>query len=109
VPIFVVEVGGRPVVAFNENLSREADAFVLSAPLRDNLLTRKRRGAPLWDGKAEIKVRDAATAERTVWQTSQAEAIKSGEADDEHETWAVWLAPVGDPTDDKLAKEIVRW
>jgi hypothetical protein len=68
-------------------------------------LPRKCGGSPLWDGKAEIKVRDAAAAERTVWHASQAEAMKSGEADDEHETWAVWFAPVGDPTATNLLRK----
>jgi hypothetical protein len=59
-------------------------------------------GEPLWDGDADLLVRDPFPEEQAYWQASQARAIKDGEIEDRDDTWLLFLVPVTDPTDDEV-------
>ncbi len=55
-------------------------------------------GAPLWDGKAELVVRDATEEEKSAWETEVVLAIREREIDRREDAldtgWFVFLAPI---------------
>jgi hypothetical protein len=100
--IYVVEIAGRGVVAFSAATSEEARLFVAKdEELRADLMVLESEGEPLWDGNAELYIRDAYPEEQARWQASQVRALMDGEIEDEDESWVLFLVPVIDPTDKK--------
>jgi hypothetical protein len=98
--VFVVEVEGRAVAAFNDESSPEAVHFALDGALASDLMTLIHDGKPLWDGSSEMAVRDAFPDEQQKWRASQVQAIRSGEIDNATAMWVLFLVPVTDPTDE---------
>jgi hypothetical protein len=98
--VYVVEIEGRGVVAFNDERSPEAEHFALDGALATDLMTLIHDGKPLWDGSSELFVRDALPDEQQKWRASQVQAMRSGEIDNEAAMWVLFLVPVTDPTDE---------
>jgi hypothetical protein len=93
VAVYVVEIEGRGVVAFNDERSPEADHFALDNALASDLMNLVHDGKPLWDGSSEIAVRDAFPDEQQKWRTSQVQAMRSGEIDTETAMWVFFSSP----------------
>ncbi len=101
--IYVVEIAGRGVVAFNATNRDEAHGFATKdGALHDDLMVLEFGGKPLRDGEAELFVRDAFPEEQARWQASQARASRDGEIEEEDDPWVLFLVPVSDPTDDEV-------
>ena len=70
----------------------------LCSELRD---LRAPDGAPLWDGQAELVVRDATQEERTAWEAEVALAIREREIDRREDAldagWFIFLALYREP------------
>ncbi len=70
----------------------------LCSELRD---LRATDGAPLWDGKVELVVRDATEEEMSAWDAEVALAIREREIDRREDAldpgWFVFLVPYRDP------------
>ena len=63
-PIFTTEIAGKPTVAFAARDYASALAYMHLDFLRSELKDlRAPDGAPLWDGQAELVVRDATEME----------------------------------------------
>jgi hypothetical protein len=99
-PVYVVEIEGRGVVAFNDERAPEAEYFALDGALASDLMTLVHDGKPLWDGSSEISVRDAFPEEQQKWRASQVQAMRSGDIDNEAAMWVLFLVPVKDPSDE---------
>ena len=56
-------------------------------------------GRPLWDGIADLHVREAFDEEAERWRTMWRQAIREGEAEVD-DAFLTFLVPVSDPTDD---------
>ena len=58
-------------------------------------------GAPLWDGKAELFVRDATEEEKLAWEAEVALAIREHEIDRREDaldwSWFIFLTPYLEP------------
>ena len=101
-PIFTTEIAGRPTVAFAARDYASALAFVhmdfLCSELRDLPAP---EGAPLWDGQAELVVRDATEQEKSAWDAEVAQAIQEREIDRREDAldagWFIFLAPYREP------------
>jgi hypothetical protein len=93
--VYTLEIAGRAIAAFNEDGIADAERFVENDELRNDLTVCEFDGAPLWDGKTELFVRDALPEEQAHWQTSHARAILDG---NEEGSLLVFLVPVKHPT-----------
>ncbi len=59
-------------------------------------------GAPLWDGQAELAVRDATEEEKSAWDAEVAVAIREREIDrreDALDGWFIFLTPYLEPNE----------
>lgn len=95
--VYVAEISGRRIVAFNAANEDEAKARLADSALRRDLYVLQNQGRSLWDGVSEIHLRGALPKEAETWQASRAMAGGSGEPGD-HEDWRVFLVPVVDPS-----------
>jgi len=55
--IFTIEIGGKPTVTFEAKSLREASEICNAPWLREDFASAHSNGAPLWDGKAQLRVR----------------------------------------------------
>jgi hypothetical protein len=96
--VYVAEIFGRGVVAFDAASEDEARARLAERPLRRDLTVLQTEGRPLWDGASRILLRPAAPKEADVWRASHAAAAASSPG----EGWHVFLVPVVAPSRDAL-------
>jgi hypothetical protein len=76
--VFTIEIGGTPTLTFEAQNLREARELCHEEWLKDDLAEAKSDGAPLWDGKAELRARIALPDECALF----AEAKKNGQPSD---------------------------
>jgi hypothetical protein len=55
--VFTIEIDGTPTVTFEAKSLREASEICNAPWLREDFASAHSNGAPLWDGKAELRVR----------------------------------------------------
>ena len=96
--VYVAEIGGRAVVAFNAANDLEAELEIEDEIFQNDLAVLESSGRPIWDGEAEIHIREADEDERAKFDSSRAKAIREGEIG-EGESWMLYLVPVSVPTD----------
>jgi hypothetical protein len=99
--VYVAEIHGRAVVAFNADNDLEAEREIEDEIFQNDLAVLESSGRPIWDGEAEIQIREADEDERGKFDSSRAKAILEGEIG-ERECWKVYLVPVSDPTNDPV-------
>jgi hypothetical protein len=96
--IYTVEVGGRPVAAMQSTSLDEAEEFLRSDAFLNDLTIYEMKGGepgePMWDGEAEILVRDSSPDEVAVWERIRAKAVRDGEADPDDENFLTYLRGV---------------
>jgi len=97
--VFVAEINGRAIAAFNAENEIHAEGRAASKPFRADLTVLENEGRPLWNGTDEIFVRKAFPAEEAQFNASQARAISEKEID-EDDDWLMFLVPVTDPIGD---------
>jgi hypothetical protein len=76
--IFTIEIGDTPTLTFEAQTLREAHELCNEQWLKDDLAEAKSDGAPLWDGKAKLRVRMARPDESALF----AEANNNGRPSD---------------------------
>ena len=76
--IFTIEIGDTPTLMFEAQNMREAQELCHEQWLKDDLAEAKSDGAPLWDGKAKLRVRMARLDESAQF----AAAKKNGQPSD---------------------------
>jgi hypothetical protein len=96
--VYVAEINGRGIAAFNTADRDSADHFVDSEPFRADLAVLESEGKPLWNGTDDIFIREAFPEEQATFKATQARAIKDEEIEDEDDEWVLFLVPVTDPT-----------
>src|SRR5215470_6304824 len=74
--VYVAEIKGRGIAAFHADNGAEAERLVRDRVFRDDLMVLASNGLPLWDGVADIQVRQALPEEGAKWQASRAKAIR---------------------------------
>ena len=98
--LFTVEVQGRPVLVFSEESQGAAETLVGST-IGPDLAEFEEDGEPVWDGEAELLVRDAEPAEAAQWEEGFAEAMRSdGAGEVERNGYAVFLIEVDGPIEE---------
>ncbi len=106
--IYTIEIAGRPTVAFSaENLSAAKKAQKGGGGIEEELTVLDDvSGKPLWDGEAELFLREAHEEEWEEWDKVIAHAVQEGDPASREEAeeagYVIFLVPVIDPTDDDL-------
>ena len=98
--IFVAEINGRGIVAFSQRNADAALALADDEDFRSDLMFLEGDdGRPLWDGRAEIYVREADPEEAGRWTASFTEARHDGDAEDP-EDFVIYLVAVTEPPEE---------
>jgi hypothetical protein len=95
--LYVAEISGRGIVAFDAANEDEARARLADSALRRDLHVFQNQGRSLWDGVSEIHLRGALPKEAETWRASRATAGRSSEPGDREE-WRIFLIPIVDPS-----------
>ena len=98
-PLFTLEIAGRPVLVFSEDDRGGAEELVASSIGPDLLDFEEEEGRPVWDGEEELSVRDADPEEAARWEQGRAEAQQDVDAAGDEEKpdgFAVFLIEVVD-------------
>jgi hypothetical protein len=90
---YVVEIDGRPVVAYTADSGRQARELLHEAWFRDDLIELRSDGAPVWDGKAKLRVRPASDAEAAEFAAGSSVAAKQ-QGNGEGDSVLVFLIPI---------------
>ena len=98
--VFVAEIKGKGIVAFSQPNADDALALADDEDFRSDLMFLEGEdGRPLWDGRAEIYVREADPHEAEHWKISFTEAKLHGDVEDA-EDWVIYLVPVTEPPEE---------
>jgi len=95
--VYVADIMGRGVAAFQADNGSDAARLVCDRVFRDDLMALATGGLPLWDGVAEIQVRQARPDEEAKWRASRAKAIRHGNIEGMEEAWIAFLVALTDP------------
>jgi hypothetical protein len=79
--VFTLEVGGRPILAFEASGTREAQKICKESWLRTDLVSLECNGVPIWNGKAALFVRTANAEEASAFAQAAAKAKPSDDDD----------------------------
>ena len=96
-PVYVAAIASRSIAAFHADNGSDAALRVRDRSFRDDLMVLTTGGRPLWDGMADLGVREALAGEAVKWRTSRARAVRQGNIEDEDDGWVAFLVPLNDP------------
>ena len=78
--VYVLEIGGEPVLAFAASSHREAQSLLREEWLRSDLRDLRAGGKPVWDGAVKLTVRHASAEEAERYAAGVKDA--PGDSDD---------------------------
>ena len=96
--IFVVEINGVAVVAFNADSLFSAERIAGDPRMRSDLMVNQTAAGPIWNGVDQIIVRKAAYSEYSKWDGMR--ALAAPEPSEEMQVLEVWLVNVTNLTED---------
>ena len=94
--IFVLEIKGTAVLAFEADSMDDANAYAASAEEHEDLTELTSNGAPLWNGTDEIAVRAATPAEADLFEEQRGEDWEE-DVHADSEDFIVYLVPLDEP------------
>jgi hypothetical protein len=97
--IFVLEIKGIAVLAFDADNMDDARAYAADREERQDLTELTSNGAPLWNGTDAIGARAATPAEADLFE-EQREADWGEEPHADAEDFVVYLVPLDEPEED---------
>lgn len=96
--IYTVEVESRPVAAMQSASLGEAEKFFLGEAFATDLTNYEMQGGEpgkaIWDGEAQIFVRESFPEEIEIWERFRAKAVLEGDTDPDDENFVTFLRPV---------------
>jgi hypothetical protein len=95
--LYVAEISGRGIVAFDAASDAMARARMAEREFLRDLYVFQNEGRPLWDGVSEIGLREALPKEAEAWRASSVGQLGDAGA---REDRRVFLVPVVDPSRD---------
>ena len=99
--LFTLEIEGQPIMVFASEDQTTAELFAEAPSLHEDLMAFTHEGHPLWDGEAELSVREAHPEEASDWEAAFARAREDGDADEgERDSFSVFLVEVNDAADE---------
>ncbi len=97
--IFVLEIKGTAILAFEADNMDDARAYAANTEERQDLTELLSNGAPLWNGKDDIAVRQATDAEADLFEAQRKEDWED-EPHADSEDFVVYLVPLDEPDAD---------
>ncbi len=97
--IFVLEIKGTAILAFEADNMDDAQAFSRNAEELEDLKELSSNGAPLWNGKDSISVRVASDAEADLFEEHREEDWEE-EPHSDPEDFTVYLVPLDETDED---------
>ena len=97
--IFVLEIRGTAILAFEADDPDQARAYAGSAEMRDELTELTANGVPLWNGKDTVNVRSASEAEADLFEERRGEDWEE-EPHADPEDFVVYLVPLDEPEEE---------
>ena len=96
--VYVAEISGRGVLAFEAANDVEATTRLTDKLLLRDLRILQYQGKSLWDGVSKIRLREPSPEEFEIWRVRPGtqEPIRS---DDDDRNWRVFLIAIVDPTE----------
>ena len=94
--VYVAEIDGRAVVAFNADNDLEAELEIEDEIFQNDLAVLESSGRPLWDGEAEIHIREATRTKgesSTVREPKQFSKVRSERGNVGRCTWCPLVTP----------------
>jgi hypothetical protein len=98
--IFVLEIKGTAILAFEADNMDDAQAYAGSAEEHEDLTELTSDGVPLWNGKDPITTRVATEAEKELFEESREEDWEE-EPHADPEDFLVYLVPLDEPDDEE--------
>jgi hypothetical protein len=95
--IFVIEINGRGILAFNADSQLEAERKAQSPQIRSDLMVYETSDGPIWNGKDEIVLREALSDERAQWLFIRANSEPA--MADEHHTLQIYMVEIVNEAD----------
>ena len=95
--VYVAEISGRGIVAFDATSDDEAKARLADKVFQRDLIVFQNEGRALWDGVSEIHLRSALPEEAEIWRASRSSTGQLGDSGEE-EHGHVFLIPAVDPS-----------
>ncbi len=96
-PLYVIEIGGEPIVVFPEGSLELAREEAKTGNVTEALQEFTRGGTPLWDGSAALEVHEASDEQVAHYQAGFDEALADGDiSEDEQDEFAVFLIETDD-------------
>ncbi|MEH2516510.1 hypothetical protein V1279_002083 [Bradyrhizobium sp. AZCC 1610] len=74
-PIFTLDIGGRPTLAFEAKNLRESQQLCHEHWLRRDIAGLMSNGSPLWDGKARLRARRSTENEIATYRGVARDAV----------------------------------
>jgi hypothetical protein len=90
--VFVIEINGKSVLAFDADSELEAEQEAMSPQIRSDLMVYETADGPIWNGQDEIVVREARPDERAAWLSIRAQS-REPVGEDRH-TLQVYLVEI---------------
>lgn len=72
--VFTFSIGDKPILAFEANMFMEASQLCKEKWLHNDLVQLTSNGAPVWDGKAKLTIRNAIESEIAQYVSAAAAA-----------------------------------
>jgi len=94
--VYVAAIKGRGIAAFDAEDETAANIRVRDCVFRDDLMVLATDGVPLWDGVANVDVRQAFPKEEAKWRASRARAIRRGNIEETDDAWISFLVTLTD-------------
>jgi hypothetical protein len=95
--IYVAEIGGHAICAFDAEDEDDAESFIDDDAFKSDLLSLEFEERPLWNGKDPIDIRIAHPQEAAMHDSSNAEAMADDEGPEEDDVYVTFLIAVTDP------------
>jgi hypothetical protein len=92
--MFTLEIGGQPVAVLSLPTIADVDELLGDKEFRKDLTALHSEGRPLWDGQADMSLREATADERAEFENSVAD-----EEDDDDGGIVMFLVDVTKPED----------
>ena len=96
--IYVVEIGGLAIAAFEASSAAEAEGFSRQKWFLTDLTNYEHNDQPLWNGTDKLELRLSYPEEAAMFATSQIQGLAGNEKAEKG--WVSFLLPISDPDDE---------
>jgi hypothetical protein len=97
--VFVIEINGRAILAFDADSQLKAEQLATSPEIRSDLMVYETADGPIWNGQDEIVVRQAPPNERARWLFGRAHTEPPDTSGEEAPALLIYLVEIVNEAD----------